>query len=259
MELSRDADISGHQLSRECKIDLLEEIAASDRVNSSAAHSIIMDNPVSFPCQLISWDEASRLSRKLAREIKSSSYNPDLVVAIGRGGYVPARIVCDFLLHSLLTSIKIEHWDIAACKRPQASVRFPLAVDVREKRILIVDDVTDTGDTLKAAIDYIKSEGAGQVKTAVMQHKTSSAIVPDFYAEIISDWRWIIYPWAAHEDVLGFTEKILSDEPAAVEEIGMALKERYSLSVDGESLREILDELVDLKKARKELARYKRI
>lgn len=39
----------------------------------------------------------------------------------------------------------------------------------------------------------------------------------------------------------------------------MALKERYSLSVDGESLREILDELVDLKKARKELARYKRI
>ena len=218
-----------------------------------------MDNPVSFPCQLISWDEAYRLSRKLAREIKSSRYDPDLVVAIGRGGYVPARIVCDFLLHSLLTSIKIEHWDIAACKRPQASVRFPLAVDVREKRILIVDDVTDTGDTLKAAIDYIKSEGAGQVKTAVMQHKTSSAIVPDFYAEIISDWRWIIYPWAAHEDVLGFTEKILSDEPAAVEEIGMALKERYSLSVDGESLREILDELVDLKKARKELARYKRI
>lgn len=52
--------------------------------------------------------------------------------------------------------------DIAACKRPQASAPLPLAVDVREKRILIVDDVTDTGDTLKAAIDYVKSEGAGQ-------------------------------------------------------------------------------------------------
>ena len=246
-------------MSREYEIDLLEGKTASDRVNSSAAPSIIMDNPVSFPCQLISWDEAYRLSRKLAKAIKSSRYDPDLVVAIGRGGYVPARIVCDFLLHSLLTSIKIEHWDIAACKRPQASVRFPLAVDVREKKILIVDDVTDTGDTLKAAIDYVKSEGAGQIKTAVMQHKTSSSLIPDFYADLISDWRWIIYPWAAYEDVLGFTERVLSDEPASLAEIGMALKERYSLTVDGESLQEILGDLVDLKKARREQDRYRRI
>ena len=218
-----------------------------------------MDNPVSFPCQLISWDEAYRLSRKLARAIKSSRYDPELVIAIGRGGYVPARIVCDFLLHSLLTSIKIEHWDIAACKRPQASVRFPLAVDVSEKKILIVDDVTDTGDTLKAAIDYVKSEGAGQIKTAVMQHKTSSAIVPDYYADLISDWRWIIYPWAAYEDVLGFTEKVLTAELVTVEQIEAALGERYSLTVVGESLREILDDLVDLKKARRDEDRYRRI
>ena len=218
-----------------------------------------MDNPVSFPCQLISWDEAYRLSLELARAIKSSRYDPDLVIAIGRGGYVPARIVCDFLLHSLLTSIKIEHWDIAACKRPQASVRFPLAVDVRGRKILIVDDVTDTGDTLKAAIDYVKSEGAGQIKTAVMQHKTSSAIVPDYYADLISDWRWIIYPWAAYEDVLGFTEKVLTAELVTVEQIEAALGERYSLTVDGESLREILDDLVNLKKARREGDRYRRI
>ena len=218
-----------------------------------------MDNPVSFPCQLISWDEAYRLSRELARAIKSSRFEPDLVVAIGRGGYVPARIVCDFLLHSLLTSIKIEHWDIAACKRPQASVRFPLAVDVRKKKILIVDDVTDTGDTLKAAIDYVKCEGAGQIKTAVMQHKTSSSLIPDFYADLISDWRWIIYPWAAYEDVLGFTEKVLTAELVTVEQIEAALRERYSLTVDGESLREILDDLVNLKKARREGDRYRRI
>jgi hypoxanthine phosphoribosyltransferase len=112
-------------------------------------------NSQSFPCQLISWDEAYKLSRKLASVIKSSGFRPDLVIAIGRGGYVPARIVCDFLLHSLLTSIKIEHWDIAACKRPEAAVRFPLAVDVQDQSILIIDDVTDTGDTLRAALDYL--------------------------------------------------------------------------------------------------------
>jgi uncharacterized protein len=144
-------------------------------------------NLQSFPCQLKSWDEAYQLSRKLARVIKSSAFRPDLVIAIGRGGYVPARIVCDFLLHSLLISIKIEHWDIAACKRPEAAVRFPLAVDVRNQKVLIIDDVTDTGDTLRAALDYVKALGAGETKTGVMQHKTTSSVVPDFYADVIKE------------------------------------------------------------------------
>ena len=216
-------------------------------------------NPQSFPCQLISWDEAYQLSRKLARAIKSSGFCPDLVIAIGRGGYVPARIVCDFLLHSLLTSIKIEHWDIAACKRPEAAVLFPLAVDVRDQSILIIDDVTDTGDTLRAALDYVKALGAGETKTGVMQHKTTSSVVPDFYVDVIKDWRWIIYPWAAHEDLVGFTEKVLSAEPVTGEQIRARLKEQYTLVVDENSLTEVLDDLIEMKKAEKIQEKYRKI
>ena len=216
-------------------------------------------NPQSFPCQLISWDEAYQLSRKLAKEIKSSRFRPDLVIAIGRGGFVPARIVCDFLLHSLLTSIKIEHWDIAACKRPEAAVRFPLAVEVRDQSILIIDDVTDTGDTLRAALDYVKSLGAGETKTGVMQHKTTSSVVPDFYADVIKDWRWIIYPWAAHEDLVGFTEKVLSVELETREQIRARLKEQYTLVLDENCLTEVLDDLIEMKKAEKIQAKYRKI
>ncbi len=216
-------------------------------------------NSRSFPCQLISWDEAYQLSRKLAKEIKSSRFRPDLVIAIGRGGFVPARIVCDFLLHSLLTSIKIEHWDIAACKRPEAAVRFPLAVDVQDQSILIIDDVTDTGDTLRAALDYVKSLGAGETKTGVMQHKTTSSVVPDFYADVIKDWRWIIYPWAAHEDLVGFTEKVLSVELETREQIRARLKEQYTLVLDENCLTEVLDDLIEMKKAEKIQAKYRKI
>jgi len=165
----------------------------------------------SIPCRLVSWEEAYQLSHRLARSIKSSGYRPQLVIAIGRGGYVPARIVCDFLLHNLLTSFKIEHWDIAASKRPEAAVRFPLAVDVRGQSVLIIDDVTDTGETLRAAIDYVKDLGAGEIRTGVMQHKTTSPVVPDFYAEEVKEWVWIIYPWAVHEDLVGFAEKVLAE------------------------------------------------
>ncbi|MBN1236001.1 MAG: phosphoribosyltransferase [Methanotrichaceae archaeon] len=215
-------------------------------------------NPKSFPCQLISWEEAYQLSRTLARQIKSSGFRPHLVIAIGRGGYVPARIVCDFLLHNLLTSIKIEHWDIAACKRPEAAVRFPLAVDVRDQSILIIDDVTDTGDTLKAALHYVNALGATEAKTGVMQHKTTSSVVPDFYADVIKDWRWIIYPWAAHEDLVGFTEKVLSSELATGEQIRARLKEQYELSVDENRLAEVLDDLIDMKKAEKSQEKYRK-
>ena len=98
----------------------------------------------SFPVDMVSWDSAISLSRSLADIIRASGLAPDLVIAIGRGGYVPARVVCDRLLISDLTSIKIEHWGVAAREFDRAVVRFHLSVDVEGKTILVIDDVTDT-------------------------------------------------------------------------------------------------------------------
>ena len=204
--------------------------------------------PESFPCQLISWDESYELGRRLAYEIKRSGFRPDLIVAIGRGGYVPARVVSDFLLFSLLASIKIEHWDTAACERPLASVRFPLAVDVQSQKVLIIDDVTDTGKTLRTAVDYMKGLGAADIRTGVLQHKTVSPFVPDYYAEKVAEWRWIIYPWAAHEDLVGLAERVLSEEDQSAREIGERLKERYGLILEESTLLEVVEELVQMGK-----------
>lgn len=215
-------------------------------------------DPKCFSCQLISWDEAYGFARELAGNIKSSDFHPDLVIAIGRGGYVPARVVCDFLQHSLLTSIKIEHWDTAASKRQEATVRFPLAVDVHDKKILIIDDVTDTGDTLRTAVDYVMGLGAREIKTGVLQHKIVSSFVPDFYADVVREWKWIIYPWAAHEDLVGFTEKVLSLEPFSCEDIQDRLKEQYGLVVDDSCLKEVLDDLIRMGSAEKRGLEYRK-
>ncbi|MFZ1316283.1 phosphoribosyltransferase, partial [Methanothrix sp.] len=196
---------------------------------------------------------------RLAYEIKRSGFRPDLIVAIGRGGYVPARVVSDFLLFSLLASIKIEHWDTAACERPQASVRFPLAVDVQSQKVLIIDDVTDTGKTLRTAVDYMKELGAAEVRTGVLQHKTVSPFVPDYYAEKVAEWRWIIYPWAAHEDLVGLAERILSEEDLSTGEIGERLKGRYGLILEESTLLEVVEELVAMGKVEIRDERYRKI
>ena len=215
-------------------------------------------NLESFPCQLVTWDEAFQFSRNLAKAIKSSGYRPDPVIAVGRGGYVPARIVCDFMLHSRLTSIKMEHWGIAARKQNTAEVRFPLGVNVVGMKILIIDDITDTGETLRVATKYVNEKGAAYIRTGVLQHKITSSYEPDYYADLVKEWRWIIYPWAAHEDLVGFAERVLSDDPISNDQIRTELEKRYSLVIDQE-IPEVLQDLVEMGKAEKIGNKHRRI
>ena len=60
----------------------------------------------SIKCYTVSWDEAYRLARRLAHKIIGSGYKPDIVIGIARGGLVPARMVCDFLLLDEMISIQ---------------------------------------------------------------------------------------------------------------------------------------------------------
>lgn len=199
----------------------------------------------SFKCELASFDYVVRLSRILSRKIKASGYTPDLIVAIGRGGFVPGRLICDFLLFNDLTSMKIEHYTRAADVQPKATIRYPIPVDISGKKVLIVDDVTDTGDTLNLAVAYVWNLKPADVRTAVLQHKTCSPFVPDYYAQKIIKWRWIIYPWARYEDLTGFTEKIIRNRTLEISQIISEFKSRYELDIKEAELQEILNDLTE--------------
>lgn len=199
----------------------------------------------SFRCELISFGEVSRLSRLLARKIKASGYQPDLIIAIGRGGYVPGRLVSDFLLFKELTSMKIEHYMWGADMQAGARIKFPVSGDISGKKVLIADDITDTGDTLQLAVDYVRSLRPAEIRTAVLQHKTCSSFVPDFYGQKVVRWRWIIYPWARYEDLAGFTEKILGHNVLDTSQIIAEFKDRYDLEIREKEILEILQDLAE--------------
>jgi hypoxanthine phosphoribosyltransferase len=203
----------------------------------------------SFPVELVNWELATDLSHWLADVIKASGYQPDYVVAIGRGGFVPSRIVCDSLLITNLTSIRIEHWGTAETRFDTARIRFPLSIDVAGASLLVIDDVTDTGETLTTAIEYLSGKDPGEIRSGVLHHKSSSSFVPDYYAEKIMTWRWIIYPWALHEDLVGFAEKLLTRDLASPYELYHALQQRYDIRPAMPAFKRALDELVKLGKA----------
>ena len=197
------------------------------------------------------------MAKALARKVRASGYRPDIVVAVGRGGYIPGRILCDLLLQNMLTSLKVEHWGMAAQKKEEVVIRFPLCADVRGKRVLIVDDVTDTGDTLEAVVRYVKGFDPLEVRTAVLQHKEVSRFVPDYFALVCPVWRWIVYPWALHEDLVGFSKRVLAEAgPLTLEGLKEELAGRYRLTADDEDLSLALEDLIFSGEVVKEGSRY---
>ena len=138
-------------------------------------------------CELVTWLQFNRLARQLARQIRAKGVEVDMIVAIGRGGYMPARILSDLLGIMNLASFKIEHYH-GSRKSAQAVIKYPLNASVDHKHILLVDDVSDSGDTFNVAVDHVQTKGMpARIQTAVIHHKIVSAFVPDYFAEAVKE------------------------------------------------------------------------
>ena len=199
-----------------------------------------------FSCTFVDWNYAYDLCKDAGEEIKAAGFKPEIVVGVARGGWYLARVLCDFFLLKDLLSLKMEHWGIAATITGDATLKYGLDENacamLSGKRVLIADDVTDTGDSLKLVVEYVKSLGAREVKTVTMHHKTSSSYVPDFYGELMSDWTWIVYPWSVHEDIMELSEKIIANEGQglSVHALRTAMRVEFGFYVPYYLLRDIL-------------------
>jgi len=193
-------------------------------------------------CELISWSEVQRLCLRLANLVRESEYHPDVVVAIGRGGLVPARLLCDYLDIMALTSIKIEHYLSGSTKQEQAVIRYPLCTNIENQRVLLVDDVNDSGDTLDVALQHLVSFGPSEVRTAVMHHKTTTHRSVDYHARKIVKWRWLIYPWARVEDISDFIQR-LAPVPKTLQEAQQQLSKQYGITISRHELKQLWEYL----------------
>ncbi len=184
------------------------------------------------------------LSKEVAGKIIKAGYSPDYMVAVLRGGIVPAMNLSDLLGVCDILTLRVRHWGITATKDRKAVIEIPLNLDLAEKKILLVDDLTDTGESIKLCIEHLRNLNAEEIKTATLIHKASSEFEPDFYAEKTAEWRWIILPWNLTEDLCNLVGKVMTEQGVeGVASIRMALKGRFDLEVGKETIEEILQEL----------------
>ena len=201
-----------------------------------------------FECEVMDWNLFYKLAKQVATKINSSGYRPDIIVGLARGGWVLARVLCDLIGIKDLVSLKVEHWGVTATPDGKAQLKYPLNVDLTGKNVLVVDDITDTGESMRVTLEYLKSLKPSEIKTAALRHINTSKFLPDYFGEEIS-WRWVIFPWNFTEDMCNIIPKVcerLSLNPKDdidLTKIKNELKQFYTIGISEETLEEILQEL----------------
>ena len=193
-----------------------------------------------FPAYLASWDDIERWAKKGAWKVLEEEWRPDVIVGLARGGWIAARLYCDYLGIKDLVSLKVEHWGVTATPDGKARLKYGTSYPLEGKKVLIVDDISDTGESLTLAKNYVLSQKPAEVRAATLLTIKGSRFKPDYYAEEI-DWAWIIFPWNFVEDMINLTNNLFEEKDAlTTEEIIGLFRELHGIDVPKEKLEEAL-------------------
>jgi hypoxanthine phosphoribosyltransferase len=144
-----------------------------------------------------SWDRIYDMLIELAKRVRQSGFEPDLIVGVCRGGWTPARVMSDLLENVNTASIRIEFYLAPGVTARKPVISQAIMVPVKGVKVLVVDDVADTGESLKVAVDHLDVCGAKAVKTATIYYKPQSIFKPDFF--IVQTEQWVVFPWERFE------------------------------------------------------------
>ncbi len=159
----------------------------------------------SWEFEIPTWERIYELLLNLASRIRRNGFKPDIIVGVARGGWPPARIMSDLLENPEVANVKAEFYLGVAETKGEPVITQPVSVPVKNKKILIVDDVADTGKSLALVKEHLEEQGASDVRIATIYFKPWSIIIPDYFERKTS--HWIIFPWERKETVRRILKK----------------------------------------------------
>lgn len=138
----------------------------------------------------VTWELFHGLCKGLALAV--APYRPEIILAVGRGGYYPGTLIAH-LLRAEVYPVRLSRrvGDVIKHKHPKWLVKPPKLL--KGKRVLVVDEICDTGETLQRVAKSARKRDAADVRTAVLYAHSQRADVPD-YVGLVSD-ALILNPW----------------------------------------------------------------
>jgi len=146
--------------------------------------------------EVLDWSLFGCASRELARQVAADGYRPDIILSIARGGLLAAGALSYALNVRNLFVLNVEFYTgiDERLEMPVVLPPIPNAVDLAGAKVLIVDDVADTGGTLKIVHDFCAGHVA-EARCAVIYEKSRSLVKCEYV------WRhtdlWIDFPWSS--------------------------------------------------------------
>jgi uncharacterized protein len=138
----------------------------------------------------ISWREFHLACQEIAKKVDTEK--TDLIIGIARGGLYPATLIAGMLRKEFYPiRITRRYNDRVVSKRPVWKTN--LTVNIKNKRILIVDDIADTGETLAMVVKKAKKAEAGKITTACVVSHSWPKNKPDLY--YLESDQLIVFPW----------------------------------------------------------------
>ena len=154
-----------------------------------------MSSKINF--EVPTWNQIYDMFLSQAHTIQSQKFKPDIIVGIARGGLIPACILADLLGTPELTFIQIEFYTDINQTRMEPVLKQKLATQLTGRKTLLVDDIVDSGQSLRLAKTHLKQQNALEIKTATLYQKPQSTIVPNFYEKQTNSW--VVFPWDTKE------------------------------------------------------------
>ena len=158
---------------------------------------------------IVSWEEYNRTVEKLAVQIDDSGYKPTILIGIMRGA-APMIDVLSRIFKLKCAYLAVESYSGKGIEDEQGDIVFSREMSSIAPnmggRILLCDDLSDTGITFNKSIDWLKQYGPikgkiDDIKTATLWKKQKSTFEPDFCAVKLKANPWIVQPFVFYEEI----------------------------------------------------------
>lgn len=143
----------------------------------------------------------------LGVEILESGKQFDTLITLAKGGWTWARTMADILQIFELSSFKLSFYDSSqpGIKLTKPLLEIPLTIPLTKKRVILFDDVNDSGESMEYAIKYLENFSPASIITATLFHKPHAKIKPDFVGSETD--AWVVFPHERREVIDGLAMK----------------------------------------------------
>ncbi len=166
--------------------------------------------------RVVNWDQLDNLARQLYHMITNDGFEPEVILGISRGGWIPARLLSDMFeasyplkrgrIPSILATMQIRFYTGISETHARPVISQDVIVDIHQKKILLVDDLADSGESLQCALEYLNLKDPKEVRIATLLYKPWSKVKPHYYVEEATEW--VIFP---HEYYEFMAERTISE------------------------------------------------